>query len=67
MSLISAYKQQKRQFEYKANTQIYKIKVWILDNIIGKDDIEEYCIDRELLADYYNEEPDYEDYRNDYY
>lgn len=47
------------------HTKIYKIKCWILKNIIGNDDIEEYCIDLDLLHDYYNEEPDHEDFWQD--
>ena len=43
---------------------IDRIKYWIID-LIGDDVIQEYCIDTELLHDYYNEEPDREDYRND--
>ncbi len=43
---------------------IDRIKYWLLD-FIGDDFIEEYCIDTDLLHDYYNEEPDYEDYRSD--
>jgi len=42
------------------------IQLWILYNIISPDMIHEYCEDTELMVDYYNEEPDYEDYRHDY-
>jgi len=40
------------------NTKIFDLKTWILINIIKDDCIEEYCIDVELLVDYYNEEPE---------
>ena len=67
MTLKSAYKEKKRQWKFKYNTQIYKIKVWVIEHFIGHDDLQEYCIDHEILRDYYNEPPEYDDYRNDYY
>lgn len=42
---------------------IYNIQYWILNNVIKEDIIQDYCIDFELLEDYYNEPPEY--YRND--
>ena len=55
----------KYKLRQKYYNHTYNIKTWILRNIIKNDVIEEYCIDLDLLHDYYNEEPDYYDYRND--
>jgi len=57
----------KRKYAYKYHTIGAKIKWWILANIIKDELIEEYAQDKELLRDYYLSEPDYEDYRHDYY
>ena len=55
----------RNKLKTKYHTKIYDLKCWILKNIIGNDDIIEYCIDLDLLHDYYNEEPEHDDYWQD--
>ena len=46
------------------NKHIYNLKCLILQYIIKDDVIEEYTIDKELLYDYYNDEPDWSNDRD---
>lgn len=59
MKLLNIIKRKQLRNHIKAQFY-YKLLCLIPD-----DDIQEYCIDTDLLTDYYNEEPDYEDYRHD--
>lgn len=62
---MSMYKEKKRRLKFKYNTRMFSIKSWILFHIIGDDVISDYAIDCELLYDYYNEPPEYDDRWND--
>ena len=64
MTLISMYKEKKRQWKFRYNTKLFIIKTWILTHFIGVEDLEEYCIYHNILHDYYNEPPE-DDYWND--
>lgn len=58
----------KYKLEQKKKNLSYSLQYWLIKKIfkvLNIDILEDYCIDIELLYDYYNEEPDYEDYRND--
>jgi hypothetical protein len=46
------------------NKYIYNLKCLILQHIIKDDVIEEYSIDKDLLHDYYNEEPEWSNDRD---
>ncbi len=63
--LGTLYKNKKYRYMLQVNKHIYNLKCLILTHIIKDDDLIEYCIDKDLLRDYYYEEPDYEDYRHD--
>lgn len=54
-----------RQLKFKYNTKVFAIKSWIITNIIGLEDLEDYCIDHDILHDYYNEEPEYDRWDRD--
>jgi len=63
--IIRTIKVKKQAYGFKYNTQLYKVKEWIMLHFIGLDDVEEFCIDRELLHDYYLSEPEPDNYRDD--
>lgn len=42
----------------------YTLTYWLLSKL-NQDTITDYSIDNELCHDYYNEEPEHEDYRMD--
>ncbi len=47
----------------KINQLKARFTYWLLGKI-DQDTLEEYCIDTNMLEDYYNEEPDYSDDRD---
>ena len=59
------YRNKKYKYSLKYNTLIYKLKISLLKKFISDDDLIEYCIDTDLMTDYYNEAPEYEDYYHD--
>ncbi len=58
MKLMSIYKEKKRQWKFKYNTRMFIIKAWVMTHFIGVEDLEDYCIDHDILYDYYNEPPE---------
>ena len=65
IKLNNLYKTKKYKYSLKYNTLIYKLKISLLKKFISDDDLIEYCIDTDLMTDYYNEAPEYEDYYHD--
>ena len=62
--LGTLYRNKKYRYMLQINKHIYNLKCLILQHIIKDDVIEEYSIDKELLHDYYNEEPDWSNDRD---
>jgi len=65
MKLMSIYKEKKRHYKFVYNTRMFGVKAWIMTHFIGVSDIEDYCIDHDILYDYYNEPPEFDDRWND--
>jgi len=65
MKLMSIYKEKRRRLRFKYNTKMFSIKSWVIENFIGMSDLEDYCIDNDILSDYYNEPPEPDDRWND--
>lgn len=59
-----SYKIYKLKWKIKRIDLKYSITYFILSKL-NQDTISKYSIDNDLCTDYYNEEPDNEDYRND--
>jgi hypothetical protein len=62
--LGTLYRIKKYRYMLQINKYIYNLKCLILQHIIKDDVIEEYSIDKDLLHDYYNEEPEWSNDRD---